>query len=255
MTRYRLQTTPIVGPGKVSDELTRLLQNARRMTTSLVVVGQPYKSVPMRAIVLDVPDNFAPIAGRVLEVILGPGGRFEPLQSIAEREEWKHVALLTPSTGAQPLDEAVFDGWASACLHMHWAATKKGSWCVGVLAYCPEDTTRVAGLTGRGWKVAAGRKAVVQFRKGAAQVTSLLARRAVGHGPYIGRVVAAAAPPIVNSLMAPASARMESIFAGDAPPMPLSRRAVGTVLAAPAPTVFGWASARRVRRSTWRSTR
>ena len=233
MTRYRLQTPPIVGPGKVTDELTRLLQNARRMTTSLVVVGQPYKRVPMRAIVLDVPDDFAPIAGRVLEIILGPSGRFELQQSIAEREEWKHVALLTPSTGAQPLDEAVFDDWASACLHMHWAATRKGSWCVGVLAYCPEDTTRVAGLTGRGWKVTTGRKVVVQFRKGAAQVTSLITKSTVGHGPYIGRVVAAAAPPVANSLIAPTGARMESIFAGDAPPMPLSRRAVGTALAAP----------------------
>jgi len=156
--RYRLITQPTVGPGKVTEELDRLLKNARRLTTSLVVVGPPHKRLPMTATVLEVPDPFAPMATRVLEVILGPSGHYEPLLAVTMRDEWTNHALLVPQKGAQSLVESLFEDWSSACLHLHWRVGR----CVGVIHYSAGDAARVAALAAHGWKARADRANAVR---------------------------------------------------------------------------------------------
>ena len=179
--RYRLITQPTVGPGKVTEELDRLLKNAKRLTTSLVVVGPPHKRLPMTATVLEVPDPFAPMATRVLEVILGPSGHYEPLLAVTMRDEWTNHALLVPQKGAQSLVESLFEGWSSACLHLHWRVGR----CVGVIHYSAGDAARVTALAAHGWKArpvpanAAG--ALAAARLGPSWVGR------VTHPPFLGK--------------------------------------------------------------------
>ena len=238
--RYRLTTLPTVGPGKVTEELDRLLKNAKRLTTSLVVVGPPHKRLPMTATLLEVPDPFAQMATRVLEVILGPSGQFEPLLAVTTRDEWTKHALLVPRKGAQPLVESLFEGWSSACLHLHWRMGR----CVGVIHYCEGDAARVAALASRGWK-ARPVPAKAADALAAARLTPTWMSR-VTHQPFLGKPLvtptpqSALAPTSGGKSMTPTSLfsePQESVFhpgsIGAAPRKMAQARptAVGTVLA------------------------
>jgi hypothetical protein len=238
--RYRLTTLPTVGPGKVTEELDRLLKNAKRLTTSLVVVGPPHKRLPMTATVLEVPDPFAQMATRVLEVILGPSGQFEPLLAVTTRDEWTKHALLVPRKGAQPLVESLFEGWSSACLHLHWRMGR----CVGIIHYCEGDAARVAALASRGWK-ARPVPAKTADALAAARLTPTWMSR-VTHQPFLGKPLvtptpqSALAPTSGGKSMTPTSLfsePQESVFhpgsIGAAPRKMAQARptAVGTVLA------------------------
>ena len=238
--RYRLTTLPTVGPGKVTEELDRLLKNAKRLTTSLVVVGPPHKRLPMTATLLEVPDPFAQMATRVLEVILGPSGQFEPLLAVTTRDEWAKHALLVPRKGAQPLVESLFEGWSSACLHLHWRMGR----CVGIIHYCEGDAARVAALASRGWK-ARPVPAKAADALAAARLTPTWMSR-VTHQPFLGKPLVTPTP---QSALAPTSGGksitptslfsepQESVFhpgsTGAAPRKMTQARptAVGTVLA------------------------
>jgi len=186
--RYRLTTLPMVGPGKVTEELDRLLKNAKRLTTSLVVVGPPHKRLPMTATVLEVPDPFAQMATRVLEVILGPSGQFEPLLAVTMRDEWTKHALLVPRKGAQPLVESLFEGWSSACLHLHWRPGR----CVGVIHYCEGDAARVAALASHGWKARPVPTSAANALVAARLAPTWMSR--VTHQPFLGKPLVTPTP-------------------------------------------------------------
>ena len=194
--RYRLTTLPTVGPGKVTEELDRLLKNAKRLTTSLVVVGPPHKRLPMTATVLEVPDPFAQMATRVLEVILGPSGQFEPLLAVTMRDEWTKHALLVPRKGAQPLVESLFEGWSSACLHLHWRMGR----CVGIIHYCEGDAARVAALASHGWKARPVPAKAVDALAAARLTPTWMSR--VTHQPFLGKPLVTPTP---QSALAPTS--------------------------------------------------
>ncbi len=207
--RYRLITQPTVGPGKVTEELERLLKHAKRLTTSLVVVGPPHKRVPMTATVLEVPDQSAPMAMRVLEVMLGPSGNCEPQKAITARAEWLKHALLEPQKGAQPLVETLFEGWSSACLHVHWRPGR----CVGVIHYSEGDAARVAALAAHGWKARMLPANVVDVLAMVRLGISWMGR--VSHQPFLGKpLVTPTAQSVIAVTSGGKSMTPASLFSG-----------------------------------------
>ncbi len=148
--RYRLLVPVTCPPDTAADELQRLLTHALELTLTTVVVGPPYKPLPVQAWVLDTPPAVAEVVEhRMFPILLGREDGVEEIAGIPDRPEWTHAAVLRPRADARPLTHEVFDGWASACVDIRW----QGQRCGGLIRCCAEDLDRVKALTDRGWSV------------------------------------------------------------------------------------------------------
>ncbi|MDP9313422.1 MAG: hypothetical protein M3R24_21500 [Chloroflexota bacterium] len=148
--RYRLLVPVTCPPDTAADELQRLLTHARELTMTTVVVGPPYKPLPVQAWVLDTPSAVAEVVEhRMFPILLGREDGVDEIEGIPDRPEWTHAAVLRPRADARPLTHEVFDGWASACVDIRW----QGQRCGGLIRCCAEDLDRVKALTDRGWNV------------------------------------------------------------------------------------------------------